>query len=83
MEVELKDKQVEPIIPVLITNKEEGVKPPEKVKEQFSIKRTELEPQSIPNKGQKKILGLPWVWFVAGAIVVFAVLTVAIVWAAH
>jgi nitrate reductase NapE component len=45
---------------------------------QFNKEKVEVKPPD------KKFLGLSkWVWFVAGAIVIFAILTVAIVLAAH
>ena len=51
---------------------------PEQIFPQFNKEKVEVKPHD------KKFLGLSkWVWFVAGAIVIFAILTVAIVLAIH
>ena len=59
----------------------EGIKTPPVIENTKT--ETVSSEQAIPVK-DKKFWGLSkWVWFVAGAIVIFAVLTIAIVLAVH
>jgi len=55
-----------------------------KVEQKFTPEVKEKVYETLKQPVQKKFLGLSkWVWFVAGAIVIFAILTIAIVINAH
>jgi len=56
----------------------------DKVEQKFSPEVKEKVYETLKQPVQKKFLGLSkWVWFVAGAIVIFAILTIVIVINAH
>jgi hypothetical protein len=56
----------------------------DKVEQKFSPEVKEKVYETLKQPVQKKFLGLSkWVWFVAGAIVIFAILTIVIVVNAH
>ena len=56
----------------------------DKVEQKFSPEVKDKVSETLKQPVQKKFLGLSkWVWFVAGAIVIFAILTIVIVVNAH